>query len=113
MPLHASRWNRRIGFVLIGLGTAVNHWVVGWLFSGDGSIGWIGYMIPVWILQGLLIGSGLYAACRNPLAIRRDVMRGMLMAVATLIALVISEGLLRLSVSGPLFHPDLPLYPLR
>jgi lysophospholipase L1-like esterase len=108
-----SPWNRRIGFLVVGLGFAVNHWMIGWLFSGDGSIGWIGYMIPVWILQSLLIGSGLYLVSRNPLAVGSDLMRAALMAAAMLIALGISEAFLRVSVSGPLFHPDLPLYPHR
>ncbi len=111
---HASSHSYRIaGPLLIALGVVANHWLIGILFSGDGSIDWIGYKIPVWIVQSCLIGIGWLMYRTDPGQMRRGLTQVALVLGAFVFSLGLSEAYLRLFVSGPLFHPNLPFYPHR
>jgi lysophospholipase L1-like esterase len=109
----SRRYFRLGGALLIILGIVANHWAIGRLLSGDGSIGWVGYKIPVWVFQSLMLTAGVFVYRRDPLKIGSDLANLALVIGSVVFSLAVCEGYLRVFVAGPVFDANLPFYPHR
>ena len=114
MPMtKRGRMPKRVGVFFILFGFLCNPWVIGVLFSGDGSIDWVGYRVVIWVFELGLIGTGLYLALRKPPKLVEDAKNLALLSVSLLFSAFLVEIVLRIFVPGPQFHPSLAFYPHR